>query len=645
MNASIRYNSILSLLKQVGTLLLLYTCCRILFYVFNYSYFSDLAFGSFIYLLFAGLRFDLSIIVLSNSLFLLLYLFPTRFREKKGYRIFLRSLFILVNSIAMLANCIDFSYFRFTLKRTTADALHFFDGKIGNDLGTLLPVFLKDYWYIFLLWILLTGLLIFLYNRIEKKRLALAWTQKEFSREKNIFILFIPIAIVAYRGGVQLKPISAIDAGEYTSVKYVPLVTSTPFTIIKTLDVPAIQPVIYFSDEQEMKRLYNPVKEPRATDLKKKNVFIIILESFSKEYVGALNNRRRGYTPFLDSLIKESLTFTNAYANAKRSIEGIPAVVAGIPSWMYEPYITSTYGSNQINSLPNLLKAQGYYSAFFHGGTNGTMGFDAFASLAGYDNYYGRKEYNNEKDFDGNWGIWDEEFLQYTLKTISEKQQPFLATVFTLSSHHPYTIPAKHAGKFESGILPIHISVRYTDYALRQFFESAKKTTWFANTLFVLVADHTSISEDPFYTNKVGNNAIPIIFYSGDRSLKSMDSTVMQQIDIMPSVLDYLHYPAAYFGFGNSVFDSTQSHYAFSYSSDGDAYQLIEHNYSFGFNGQKAIELYNLSKDSLLQTNLIDTDTTSIKHQMEQKTKAIIQTYQQALINNKMYVNPSTKKD
>jgi phosphoglycerol transferase MdoB-like AlkP superfamily enzyme len=642
MNASTRYNSILSLFKHIGALLLLYTCCRILFYVFNHSYFSDLPITSFIYLLLAGLRFDLSVIVLSNCLFLLAYLFPAGFRERKGYRVFLKSLFIFVNSIAMLANCIDFSYFRFTLKRTTADALHFLDGKIGTDLGTLLPVFLNDYWYIFVLWILLTFLLVLLYNRVEKKRLALAWTQKEFSREKNIFFFSIALAVIAYRGGVQLKPISAIDAGEYTNVKYIPLVTSTPFTILKTLDVPAIQPVIYFSDEQEMKKMYNPVKKPRATDFRKKNVFIIILESFSKEYVGAINGRTQGYTPFLDSLMKESLTFTNAYANAKRSIEGIPAVVAGIPSWMYEPYITSTYGSNQINSLPNLLKQQGYYSAFFHGGKNGTMGFDAFASLAGYDAYFGRKEYNNETDFDGNWGIWDEEFLQYVSKTMSEKKQPFLATVFTLSSHHPYAIPAKYKGKFKPGPLPIEISVRYTDYALRRFFESAKKTTWFNNTLFVLVADHTSISEDAFYTNKVGNNAIPIVFYSGDHSLKSMDSTIIQQIDIMPSVLDYLHYPAPYFGFGNSVFDSTQSHYAFSYYNE--TYQLIENKYSFGFNGQKAIELYNLSKDSLLQTNLIGTDTANIR-QMEQKTKAIIQTYQQALINNQMHLTPSTKKD
>lgn len=636
MKASIRYNSILTFLKHIGALLLIYTICRILFYFFNYSYFADLPVASFIFLLFISLRFDLSIIVLSNSLFLTAYLFPAKFREKKGYRLFLNILFTGINSIAILANCIDLVYFRFTLKRTTADAFHFFGGKIGNDLGTLLPVFLKDYWYIFVIWILLTILLVFLYKHIEKKRIPLSWVQREYTREINFFVVTLILSVIAYRGGIQLKPVSAIDAGEYANVKHVPLVTSTPFTIVKTLDVPTIEPVIYFTDEKQLTRFYNPVKLPKGGTMTKKNVFILILESFSKEYIGALNERKEGYTPFLDSLIGESLTFTNAYANAKRSIEGIPAVVAGIPNWMNEPFITSIYGSNQINSLPGLLKQQGYASAFFHGGANGTMGFEAFSNMIGYDHYFGRKEYNNEKDFDGHWGIWDEEFLQYSLTKMNQIQQPFLATVFTLSSHHPYPIPERYAGKFKPGPLPIHISIRYTDFALRRFFESAKKTDWFKNTLFVLVADHTSISDDPFYTNKVGNNAIPIVFYSGDQSLKEKDTTIIQQIDIMPSVLDYLQYPRPYYGFGNSVFDRTASHYAFSYSND--VFQLIEGNFVYSFNGRKTVDLYNLSKDSLLQHNLMDTD--KIKSQeLENKSKAIIQTFQQALINNRMHMD------
>jgi phosphoglycerol transferase MdoB-like AlkP superfamily enzyme len=635
MKSTIKYNSILTFLKHTGTLLFIYALCRVLFYVFNYSYFADLSAGSLIFLLFISVRFDLSVIVLSNSLFILGYLFPGKFRENKTYRSFLKGLFLLVNSIAILANCIDLAYFRFTLKRSTADAFHFFDGKIGNDLVTLLPVFLKDYWYIFIIWIALTILLAVLYKRVESKRIPLSWTQPEYRREINLFVIFLILAVITYRGGVQLKPVSAIDAGEYANVKHVPLVTSTPFTILKTLDVPTIDPVIYFTDEQQLKKLYDPVKPAKQGTMVKKNVFILILESFSKEYIGTLNGRKEGYTPFLDSLISESLSFTNAYANAKRSIEGIPAVVAGIPNWMNEPFITSIYGSNQINSLPGLLKQQGYSSAFFHGGTNGTMGFEAFANMIGYDHYFGRKEYNNENDFDGNWGIWDEEFLQYALSTMNMVRAPFLATVFTLSSHHPYSIPQKYAGKFKAGTLPIHIAIRYTDYALRRFFEEAKKTAWFKNTLFVLVADHTSISDDPFYTNKVGNNAIPIVFYSGDQSLKGKDSTLIQQIDIMPSVLDHLRYPQTYYGFGNSVFDPSASHYAFTYSNE--VFQLIEGSFVYSFNGHKTIDLFDISKDSLLQHNLADQELEKSR-QLEQKSKAIIQTFQQAIINNRMHI-------
>ena len=629
-------NNVKTLLKHIGSLLLIYAICRILFYFFHHSYFSDLSITSFFYLMLISIRFDLSVIILLNSLFILLYLWPAQFRERMGYRTFLKVLFYITNSIAILANCVDLAYFRFTLKRTTADVFHFFGGKIGNDLATLLPVFLKDYWYIFIIWILFSILLAWIYKRTENQSIATKWTQQQFNKEVSSFFAMIALSVLCYRGGFQMKPIRAIDAGEYTSVKNIPLVTSTAFTILKTIDVPTIQPTIYFTDNVEMQRLYNPVKKAHTDSLKKSNVFIIILESFSKEYVGALNHKPEGYTPFLDSLIGESLTFTNAYANAKRSIEGIPAVVAGIPNWMDEPYISSVYGSNQINSLPNLLKQEGYYSAFFHGGTNGTMGFDAFASLAGYNQYFGRKEYNNDADFDKHWGIWDEEFLQYAIATMNQHQQPFLATVFTLSSHHPYAIPDRYNGKFKEGSLPIHIGIRYADYALRRFFETAKKTNWFNNTLFVLVADHTSISDDPYYTNKVGNNEIPIIFYAGDRSLKSMDSTVIQQIDIMPSVLDYLHFPHPYFGFGNSVFDTTQAHYAFTY---GEEFQLIQNNYSLGFNGQKATDLFHIKKDSLLKHNLVRIDTARA-HIMELQSKAIIQTFQQALINNQMHVTP-----
>lgn len=630
-----KINNLSVLLKHLAILLLVYEIYRLLFYCFNYSYFSDLSLWKLSSILIFGLRFDLSVIILSNFLFILLYLLPFAFREKKGYRIILKWLFLIVNSIAMLANCVDLAYFQFTLKRTNATVFHFFGGEIGNDLGRLLPLFLVEYWYVFAIWIIFTFLIYYLYSKTEKN-IQLIWTKKKYGLETLSLIGFIAFSIIAYRGGFQLKPISPVSAGEYAPVKYVPLVVNTPFTILKTLDVEAIIPSTSWEikDEAELKKLYNPIHNAKSGGLKKLNVVLIALESFSKEYIGALNRKSMGYTPFLDSLISESLTFNNAFSNGKTSIEGIPAIVSSIPTWMNEPFITSPYGSNQMNSLANLLKQQGYYTAFFHGGTNGTMGFDAFANLAGYDDYFGRSEYNNEKDYDGSWGIWDEEFLQYTANTINKKQQPFLATVFTLTSHHPYPVPDKYKNQFKEGALPIEKSISYSDYALKKFFESAQKMPWFNNTLFVLSADHTGISSDPFYTNNVGNYSIPIIYYMPNSQLKGSDSTITQQIDIMPSVLDYLNYPSPYFAFGTSVFDTSRQHFALIFRSD--LFQLIENNYLLQFDGDKATDLYHFTSDSLLKDNLIDKEP-AISTRMENKTKAIIQTYQQSLINNKMH--------
>lgn len=627
-------NNLAQLLKLIALLLSVYAICRFLFYGFNYSYFSELSPWQLVKIMFFSIRFDLSVIVLSNFIFILLFLLPFPFRENKWYRNLLKWLFISVNSIAVIANCADLVYFQFTLKRTTADVFHLFGGKIGNDLGRLLPLFIKEYWYVVIVWILLSIGLGYLYNKTEKT-LQSIWDRKKYVSQTIVFFVAIAFCLLFYRGGFQMKPMSIVTAGEYVSAKYVPLVVSTPFAILKTIDLEPLQAKNYFANEMELKKLYSPLHIAKTRGFKKLNIFIIALESFSKEYVGALNGKKTGYTPFLDSIISESLTFPNGFSNGKKSLEGIPAIVSSIPTWMNEAYITSPYGSNQINSLSNLLKKQGYYSAFFHGGTNGTMGFDAFANLAGYDNYYGRTEYNNEKDFDGHWGIWDEEFLQYTANTMNKKSQPFFATVFTLTSHHPYPVPDQYKDKFRSGPLEIERSIGYTDYSLRKFFETVKKMPWYHNTLFVFCADHTGVSSDPFYTSKVGNYTIPIIYFLPDGQLKGLDSTITQQIDIMPSILDYLNYPQPYFSFGTSVFDTTAEHYAFTYNSD--LYQLIENGYSLQFDGDKTNDLYYYQADSLLQNNLMSKEP-AIAKKMENKVKAIIQTYQQSLINNRMII-------
>jgi phosphoglycerol transferase MdoB-like AlkP superfamily enzyme len=504
---------------------------------------------------------------------------------------------------------------------------------MGSDLGRLLPVFLKDYWYVFLIWFVLIFLLVRCYKRTERNE-NFRWDLKQYGMQFFQLLILTALFVLIYRGGFQLRPVGIVNAGEYTESKYVPLVLNTPFSIIKTIEVEGMEPHIYFQNNEETKKYINPYHAGDSGNFQKLNVVIIALESFSKEYVGALNPGRVTYTPFLDSLIAYSYTCTNAFSNGKKSIEGIPAMIAGIPSWSNEPFITSRYGNNQINSLADLLKTEGYNSSFFHGGTNGTMGFDAFAGLAGFDDYYGRSEYNNEKDFDGHWGIWDEEYLQYTANMINKKAQPFLAMAFTLTSHHPFEVPERYKNIYKDGPLEIHKTIRYTDHALKRFFDTASKMPWFKNTLFVLAADHTGTSHDPFYTTRLGNFAIPIIYYLPGSGLKGQDSTVTQQIDIMPSVLDYLNYNKAYFAFGNSIFDKQAKHYWLGFSYD--SYQMYEGEHISEYADNRKTKLYHFSTDSLCDHD-ISMSQPPVTSYMENKTKAIIQSYEQSIINNKMH--------
>ncbi len=137
--------------------------------------------------------------------------------------------------------------------------------------------------------------------------------------------------------------------------------------------------------------------------------------------------------------MQQGLTFTNAFANGKRSIEALPSILSSLPAIMDNAFVTSLYSSNPIESLAAILKNKGYQTSFFHGGKNGTMGFDNFTKLVGIDAYFGLNEYPNEEDYDGNWGIYDEPYLQYFCNQISLMKEPFFTSVFTLSSHHPYS--------------------------------------------------------------------------------------------------------------------------------------------------------------------------------------------------------------
>jgi len=615
------------LLQCLIIALIFYSLSRLVFFCYTSDLFPLIYEDGILSAFWQGIRFDLSAFAYLNTLFILLLIAPTKKREKKAYQKVLRILFISFNGLALLLNLTDVVNVQFTGKRMTADILSFLAQ--GEDAKHVAIDFIKDYWSL----LLISAVLIYGMNKTYKfiqNRQFFLHRSKITWKTYPISLLVLGLTVLSMRGGAQLRPIKNIHASYYGQGKYVPLILNAPFSIISTLGEKGIREKKYFKPE-EARTYFNAEKTFECDSANKKNVVVVILESFAREYIGYYNNFE-GYTPFLDSLMNHSLVCHNAYANGKKSIEGIPAILSGIPALTDKPYILSQYGSQKSNSIASILSKQTYDCSFYHGGHPGTMGFDAYAEIAEFDSYVDLSAYPNyETDYDGKWGVFDEPFLQFYKTELDDKQEPFFSTIFNLSSHHPYTIPKEHQGKFPKGEIPIHESIGYSDYALKRFFEEAKKSEWFDNTLFIVTADHTFKSTHKEYQNSNGLYAIPLIFYSPKDSLGSSIHKVCQQADVLPSVIDYLKIDTSFVSFGNSIWD--ENGFAVNYLNH--TYQYLENGYLLQFNGEKSIALYQAKSDSLLKNNLL-LELPELKQKMENKLKAYIQDYNYRMINNQL---------
>ena len=452
-------------------------------------------------------------------------------------------------------------------------------------------------------------------------------------------LLIVPLSVVIFRGGLQWRPISPAQAMVLHDSALAQLALNSSFTVLKSYKKNSLVRRHYFNGRDELLQYLQPlvgggerlIPEQSGRD----NIVILILESFSAEYWGAGHGGDR-YTPFLDSLARESLFFQRHYANGRASIEVMPSVLAGLPSLMDEPFMESVYQSNEILGLGTVLANHGYTTSFFHGGKNGTMRFDVFMHLAGMRHYAGLNEYPHPEDYDGNWGIYDEPFLQFVAAELGKQKPPFATAIFTVSSHHPYPIPAKYRGRFKKGTLPIHESIGYTDYAVEQFFAAARQQPWYTNTLFIITADHTQKLETPEYLNALGHYRVPLMVFHPLRKFPNVDTTrVVQQADIFPSILDYLQIkPERRLLFGRSIFRS----------GDGRAFLHVNGHYWL-VRGQQALEFvpgadggnfYDLAQDPQLKSPIAGQVERRLA--LENEAKALVQYYNNGMLDNDLYV-------
>ncbi|MGJ7031816.1 LTA synthase family protein [Niabella hirudinis] len=628
-------------LYRILLVLFLFFICRFLFYILNTPLFPGIGAADWVKILIGGLRFDVAAMLYFNGLliFLMTVPVPYKLRTHKRYQRLIQWVFYCTNGIALLLNCIDFIYYRFTLRRTTTSVFSEFAHE-QNKSGLAFN-FLIDYWYVVLIFAGLIALMVFLYRRVKvREQPAPLRGTIYYIKASVIFLAGIVLAIGGIRGGFRhsTRPITVGDAGVYVKRSHeVYLVLNTPFVFIRTMGVKPLKELHYFSDA-DLAGIYSPLHTPAdSLPFVKKNVVVIILESFGKESVGFYNReldngRYTGFTPFLDSLAAVSKIYWNSFANGRKSIDAIPSIFSSIPSGL-DPFVLTPYVSDSTRSLPKLLANEGYHTSFFHGAPNGSMGFLSYTKMIGIEHYFGKTEYNNDADYDGIWGIWDEPFFQFFEQKLNHFPQPFFSGIFSVSSHHPFKVPAQYEGKFKKGPLPVMECISYTDMALRKFFDKAKDQPWFHNTLFVISADHATVSYHPEYQNAWGDIAIPIILYApGDSSFRGVDPGVIQQLDIMPTVLGYLHYPRPYLAFGENVLNRKGPGFTYQYSG---GHRWIDGDYLLFFDGKKSTGLYNFKRDRLMKTDLLQ-DSAQRVAAMEQKVKAFIQQYNNRLIRNQL---------
>ena len=637
---SFRINEISILIYRIFLVYINYTFCRLLFVYFNNDLLQIDNFLQLTKLLYHGIRFDSMSIVYLNSIFVLLSIIPFKINTSKIYQDVLIWIYFIFNGIGMLLNFIDFEYYRFNLNRLMSSFLEAIESEPNKS--ELILHYIFDYYHILIIYLTFLFVWIYLYKMVKHKD-QISFRNKNYYLSSLFIFLFTTVfCVMGARGGdlkKSTRPITIIDAMDnVNNPQHADIILNTPFTILKTLFKKPFKLINKFNNDEILNELNTIKQYNRVLDDNSPNVIIFILESMGREYWGSMNKERKikdfkGFTPFLDSLAEHSLVFSNAFATSRKSIHAMPSILAGIPSFEIS-YTSTPYSKQKIESIVSIANSMDYNTSFFHGASNGSMGFLGFSNTLGFKNYYGRNEFNNDDEYDGYWGIWDEPFLQFTKETLDNKKQPFLATVFTITSHEPYVIPKKYDNKFNQGVIPMHRSVLYTDFSIRKFFDTSKNSDWFKNTVFLFTADHSNQSYYPYYQKTINRFANPIMIYIPNSEFKGEINSLASHMDIYPTIVDLIGYQKPFRSWGKSLVTPDNLNSIVVNYLGGGSYFIMNDSLISVHNGEKAIGFYDI-QDKNFKNNLIHKRNKKM-NDLERKGSIFLQDYFNRIIKGEM---------
>jgi hypothetical protein len=609
-----------------------------------------------------GLRFDLSTASMLTAPFLLILFFPGVSRSPRLTRVTLLALLVWFNAL-LVYDFVDIQYYAFAQRHLTFEfqsAVHDLQTILGIGLSQYLPELVG-----------LAGVMVLFslaYWKVGRSFVAaVSGPQPSWSRtlavEALVLLILIPLEVVFIRGGLQAKPMGVRSAYLNESVELGGLslngMYTSLFSLAERLDGrdPMTQLARLSSGDPEadrravleritapplevaepgfplLRRLQDPPSSPQRW-----NVVVLILESWSGKFVGALGAEPDA-TPFFSRLSRDGLLLTNCFANAQRSIEGLSAILGSVPVW--QGMVLGQGGllyQTRLEPVGSVFRANGYQTLFVHGARRGSMGFDGLMKRLGIERHVSREDFEiTPATDDGVWGIYDEPAFLRADAEMRQLQEPFYTVVFSLSSHTPYLLPSRQFERFGRDV-PFHEfrnSMGYTDWALARFFETARSGPYFDHTLFVILGDHT---EGPSTgANLYEAYQVPCLLYAPGLIKPGRFDGITTHLDVFPSLVHAVGLSTPFTSWGKSVFAPGPR---FAVLPRGDMFVVAEGPYLLLTRMDEPVALYDYTADPSVNVLERDEATRAATERMGRHLRAYLRFSYELILENRVRPPP-----
>lgn len=587
------------LLRLIIFWLILFFVQRIIFIAFQTAHYNCINLSGLLLCNWHSLGLDISV----TSYFLAIVVILLAAFNYNGKKVLKRILFIYFSILIIFSSLIlvfDIGLFAEWGNKINSKALSYlaYPKEVIGTLGSS-PVVL-----LLLVFLGLSFLSIWVFNRFVHKHLI---------RFKiNLFVkIFMPIILlllifVGIRGGLQLYP---IDQERSYFSKHPVLNQAAVNGVWNFLEVatkPELltdNPYEYFEDEEANKILKETFKTSADSTtylfkIKKPNIVMILLESWSAEATGVYGNKEN-VTPEFDKLSKDGYLFSNFYSTGFRTEQGFAALFSGFPS---QPTTTIIREYGKFERLPNLartLDSNGYHSSYYYGGDLKFANTEAYMETGGFDKLIGQDDFEIVKRT--HWGAYDEELFNFTASDLMNNPEPFLSIIMTSTNHEPFDFP------IDEGFIKknkYYNTLHYTDKSLGEFIKKSQNEEWYKNTIFIIVADHAHYNPFGRKSYEIERHWIPFLIYGKplkDDYKGQICDIVTCHSDFPATILSQLELNSTQFHWSKNIFNKYSPKFAF-YSFD-DGFGWINRNQALVYDHKLGDTIFVKNKNISLDAN------------------------------------------